>query len=75
MTYAVHKSTIREIRSDDPGFYLTDGVAVAGRAGIVVHPECPDDHAFVIRQALSKKWISLTSRVYDNELVWEELNR
>ena len=66
---------IREIKQGDPGFYITDGMRVAGRAGLYIHPECPEEHAIVIHQALSRKYISLVSHVHDSELMWEELNK
>lgn len=75
MIFTETKSNIKEIREDDPGFYISDGMTVAGRAGLIIHPECPKDHAFYIHQAVSRKYISLTSRVFDHELVWEELSR
>lgn len=75
MTFAGHKSNIKEIREGDSGFYISDGHTIAGRAGLIIHPECPKDHAFYIHQAVARKYISLTSRVYDHELVWEELSR
>ena len=75
MNFTNTDSTIREIRQGDPGFYITDGFTVAGRAGLVIHPECPKEHALFIHQALSRNYISLTSRVYDNELVWEALSK
>ena len=75
MTFNTKKSNIQEIREGDPGFYISDGYAIAGRAGLIIHPECPKDHAFYIHQAIARKYISLTSRVYDHELVWEELSK
>ena len=66
---------IREIRQGDPGFYITDGMHIAGRAGLYIHPECPEGHAVIIHQALSRNYISLVSHVHDSELVWEELNK
>ena len=67
--------TIREIKQGDPGFYITDGMRIASRAGLYIHPECPKEHAMFIHQALSRNYISLTSHVHDSELVWEELNK
>ena len=75
MTFITAKSNIREIREGDPGFYINDGMTVAGRAGLVIHTECPSEYAVVIHQAIARKYISLTSRVYDNELMWEELSK
>lgn len=75
MNFTESKSNIKEIREGDPGFYISDGMTIAGRAGLVIHPDCPKDHAFYIHQALSRKYISLTSRVYDNELMWETLSK
>lgn len=75
MTFTTTKSNIKEIREGDTGFYISDGMTIAGRAGLVIHPECPKDHALFIHQAIARKYISLTSHVYDHELVWEELSR
>lgn len=75
MNFIESQSNIKEIREGDPGFYISDGMTIAGRAGLVIHPECPKDHAFYIHQAIARKYISLTSRVYDRELVWEELSK
>lgn len=68
-------TNIREIKQDEPGFYISDGRRIAGRAGLYIHPECPKTHAFYIQEALSRKYISLTSNVFDNELIWEKLSK
>ena len=75
MTYTEHKSTIRPIKQDDPGFYISDGYKLAGRAGLVISPDCPSDIAFAIRQAMSNKWITMVAHIKDSELMWEELSR
>lgn len=67
--------TIREINQDDPNFFVYDKLKMAARAALVIHPECPKNHALIIHQALSRNYISLRSHVYDKELVWEELSK
>ncbi len=75
MKYTTHESNIRNIRQDDPGFYIHDGVVVAARAGIEISPDCPSHEAFVIRQAFAKGWIRLIANVKDNEMIWEILSK
>lgn len=73
MTYTKHKSIIRSIRQDDPGFYISDGYTLAGRAGLAISTDCPSDIAFAVRQAMSNKWITMVANVKDSELMWERL--
>lgn len=75
MTYTIHTSNIRNIRQDDAGFYITDGLRIAARAGLEISPECPKDVAYTIQQAMSKKWITFVANIKDNELLWETLNK
>lgn len=75
MIYNEHKSTIRSIKQGDPGFYISDDYKIAGRSGLVISADCPSDIAFVVRQAMSNKWITMVANVKDSELMWEELNR
>jgi hypothetical protein len=75
MTYTAHKSNVRTIKQNDPDFYIHDGLQTVGRAVLTIHAECPESHAIYIHQALSRGYISLTSNVKDNELVWETLSK
>jgi len=75
MTYTAHESNVRTINQDDPGFYITDGITVAARAGVVFDPKCPKYEHDTIRRAFSLGYIKLVANVKDNELFWETLGQ
>jgi hypothetical protein len=75
MTFTFTKSKIRNIKQNDPEFYINDGLQTVGRAVLTIHTECPESHAIYIHQALSRGYISLACNVKDNELVWETLSQ
>jgi hypothetical protein len=64
---------IKTIRQDDPGFYITDGLTVAGRADFVVTPDCPPEHALKIRQAWTRGWLKSEAHMLESEYMWEKL--
>lgn len=68
-------SDIRTITQDDPGFYISDGMTVASRAGFEISPGCPEAEAQTIRKAFASGWIKMIARTRDQELVWEALSR
>lgn len=75
MTYTAHQSNVRIIKQDEPGFYITDGITVAARAGVVFDPKCPRYEEETIRRAFSLGYIKLVANVKDNELMWETLSQ
>lgn len=75
MTYTATKSKFRSIRSDESGFYISDGYTVAGRAGLEVSTDCPSDYKRMIHYAYEQGWITLVANMYDHEYMWDELSR
>ncbi len=75
MTYTAHESNVRTIRQKDPGFFITDGITVAARAGVEFDPKCPRYEEEIIRRAFSLGYITLVANVKDNELLWETLSQ
>ena len=64
---------IVHIRQDEPGFYITAGVKMAGRAGFEISADCPQNIAQMISAAYSKGWIIPVANMLESELMWEEL--
>lgn len=64
---------IKMILQDDPGFYITDGLAVAGRAGYILSPDCPQYCANVINKAWQQGWIKPVAHMLESEYMWEKL--
>lgn len=73
--YTANESNVRTIRQDDPGFFITDGITMSGRAGVEFDPKCPKYEHDTIRRAFSLGYIKLVARVPDNELIWETLSQ
>ena len=65
---------IVSIKQDEPGFYITAGVRMAGRAGIEISKDCPYQEALIIHQAYAKGRIIPVANMFDSELMWEELS-
>jgi hypothetical protein len=64
---------IVHIRQDEPGFYIRDGIKMAGRAGFEISKDCPQHIADIIGAAYSKGYIIPVANVLESEFVWEEL--
>ena len=75
MTDTAHESNVRTIKQEDTGFYITDGITVAARAGVIFDSTCPRYEEETIRRAFSLGYIKLVANVKDNELMWETLSK
>ena len=64
---------IVHIRQDEPGFYITAGIKMAGRAGFEISKDCPQNIAQIIGVAYEKGWIIPVANMLESEFVWEEL--
>lgn len=65
--------TIKTIQQDEPGFYITNGITVAGRAGFVITPDCPAAYKNIIHEAWQRGWIKTEAHMLESEYVWEKL--
>jgi len=61
------------ILQDDPGFYITDGMTVSGRAGYMISPDCPPEYKTVIEHAWRQGWIKPVAHMLESEYMWEKL--
>ncbi len=66
-------SKILTLKSNDPGFYLTDGLKITGRAYIEVNGDCPDYLAHAVHEALGKGHIKLVASIYEHEQMFNLL--
>jgi hypothetical protein len=66
---------IKMILQDDPGFYITDGIALSGRAGFILTPDCPPEYVTMINHAWREGWIKSVAHVLESEYVWEMLSK
>lgn len=65
---------IISIKQDEPGFYITAGIRMAGRAGIEISKDCPQNIAQIIGAAYEKGWIIPVANILESELMWDELS-
>ena len=75
MTYTLHKSIVRTIRSSDPDFKIVDGFAIVPRAGFHILPECPQGYRQVINECIANGWLKPVAHVRDSELMWDHLSQ
>ena len=65
---------IVSIRQDEPGFYIREGVKMAGRAGFEISKDCPKDYARIIGEAYNKGYIIPVANMLESEYMWEKLS-
>jgi len=65
------------LRKGDPSFQLQGDFAVTNRAGILITPDCPGEHKWIIQQCLEHGWIEAVAAVprTDPTLMWEILKQ
>ena len=73
MTITSERSKIKMILQDDPDFYITDGLAVSGRAGYILTPNCPKEYVVMIDHAWRQGWIKPVAHMLESEYMWEKL--
>ena len=73
MTITSERSKIKMIIQDDPDFYITDGMAVSGRAGFILTPDCPEAYTNMINHAWREGWIKPVAHMLESEYMWEKL--
>lgn len=71
MKVTTRQTCIRTIKSDDPKFYITDGMVTAPRAGFEISQSCPNEYKMIIMQALQYGYLKQVANVKDTELFWE----
>ena len=64
---------IKTIRQDEPGFFIKQGVQMAGRAGIEISKNCPAQYAEIISEAYKRGWIIPVANMLESEYMWEKL--
>lgn len=67
MSFRVHSSTIRTVKSDDPMFRLRDGVVLGQRAGFEVDPQCPKEYKSILYKCIEYGWIKPVAYMHDYE--------
>jgi len=60
-------SKILALKNTDPGFYLTDGLKISGRAYVQIESECPPYIIHAFKEALDKGYIKLVASIYEHE--------
>ena len=75
MTYTLHESRVRRIKSSDDNFHIDDGFVLHPRAMIQITPECPIDYRLMVTECLNRGWVTVAANVKDNELVWDTLGK
>lgn len=71
MNIKTTQTCIRTIKSDDPRFYIQDGMVTAPRAGFEISTSCPSEYRMIIMQALQYGYLKQVANVKDTELFWE----
>ena len=65
---------IISIKQDEPGFYITAGVKMAGRAGFDISKDCPRYYSEIIHEAWKQGWIIPVAHMLESEYMWDELS-
>lgn len=67
------QSSIRTIRSDDPGFLIKEKFTVAPRAGFEINTKCPYEYKLIIQECLRNGWLKPVAHVTDKEFTFMSL--
>jgi hypothetical protein len=66
---------ILTVRPGDAQWYVSDGLTMAGRAGMELDKNCPKQVVRMLEQALVQGWIRPVAHIYDYEAVWDTMNK
>ncbi len=72
--YTVHKTSLRNLKSDDPRFHIVDGPVIAARAGFEISNGCPKEYKMIIRECINNGWLKPIATVTERELLFMGLN-
>jgi len=77
MTFTVAETPWVTLRQGDPSFQLQGPYSLANRAGIIITPDCPNEHKWIIQQCFENGWIEAVAAVPkdDPTYMWETLKR
>jgi len=75
MTFTVHKSKVRTVRSGEADFMLVDGMVTCPRAMLHILPECPSNVRETVNWAISQGYVKTVANMYDHELMWDHLTQ
>ena len=74
MTYTIRQSQVCTLKSNDPRFHITDGLAVAPRAGFEISQGCPREYRLVLADCIDKGWIKPVAYMTERELLFSGLS-
>lgn len=74
MTYTIRQSQVRTLKSNDPRFHITDGLAVAPRAGFEISQGCPREYRLVLADCIDKGCIKPVAYMTERELLFSGLS-
>ena len=74
MTYTIRRSQVRTLKSDDPRFRITDGLAVSPRAGFEISQGCPSEYRLVLADCIDRGWIKPVAYMTERELLFSGLS-
>jgi hypothetical protein len=75
MTYTVHQTQIRTLKSGDPKFHIQDKFVTAPRAGFEINKDCPREYKGIILQCLNNGWLKPIANVTERELLFMGLSK
>jgi len=74
MTYTIRRSQVRTLKSNDPRFHITDGLAVSPRAGFEISSGCPYSYREVIQDCVRNGWLKPVAYMTERELLFSGLS-
>jgi hypothetical protein len=75
MTYTVHTSQVRTIKSDNPNFVIHDGLMISPRAGFEINKDCPREYRQIIAACIDRGWLKPVANVTERELLFIGLSQ
>ena len=70
MSFKVHQSQIRTIRSNDPRFTIVDEFTTAPRAGFEISSGCPWNYKEIIQDCIERGWLKPVAHITERELIF-----
>jgi hypothetical protein len=75
MTFTTPENRFKEIKREDPHFYMTDGIRMVPRAAIEISKNCPYHYQQILADCIDRGWVRPVAYIKTKELIWEVLEQ
>ena len=75
MTFTVHKSSVKTLKTSHPEFYISDGFVTSPRAGFEISVNCPREYKLILAECINNRWITPVANITEREALFMGLSK